>query len=99
MHFDSDETLDGRRVTAIMYLNQEWKPSHGGELRLYPFPGPPVDVEPLQDRLVLFSSTRMLHRWVCKAKQAYTQRCPAAGNRSDALLLHWLSLCTGVCSC
>jgi hypothetical protein len=50
------------QVTAIFYLNQHWKPSHGGQLRLYPFPAPPVDIQPLQDRLVLFSTTRMLHR-------------------------------------
>lgn len=62
MHFDSDEQLDGRRVTAICYLNESWQPSHGGHLRLYPFPAPPVDVAPVSDRLVLFSSTRMLHR-------------------------------------
>ena len=24
MHYDSDEQLDGRRVTAIFYLNPEW---------------------------------------------------------------------------
>jgi Rps23 Pro-64 3,4-dihydroxylase Tpa1-like proline 4-hydroxylase len=50
------------QVTAIFYLNQHWKPSHGGQLQLYPFPAPPVDIQPLQDRLVLFASTRMLHR-------------------------------------
>lgn len=49
-------------MTAIFYLNQHWKPSHGGQLRLYPFPAPPVDIDPLQDRLVLFATTRMLHR-------------------------------------
>lgn len=64
MHFDSDEQLDGRRVTAIFYLNDNWQPHHGGQLRLYPFPAPPVDIPPLGDRLVLFSSTRMLHRQV-----------------------------------
>eukprot|EP00878_Enallax_costatus_P041821 GHUV01048715.1.p1 GENE.GHUV01048715.1~~GHUV01048715.1.p1 ORF type:complete len:312 (+),score=59.69 GHUV01048715.1:317-1252(+) len=62
MHFDSDEQLDMRRVTAIFYLNENWKPGHGGQLRLYPFPAPPVDIPPVADRLVLFSTTRMLHR-------------------------------------
>lgn len=61
-HFDSDATLDGRRVTAIIYLNDGWRPGSGGELRLYPFPAPPVDVEPLADRMCLFASTSMLHR-------------------------------------
>jgi Rps23 Pro-64 3,4-dihydroxylase Tpa1-like proline 4-hydroxylase len=38
MHFDSDAAVDGRRVTAILYLNPGWRPGDGGELRLYPFP-------------------------------------------------------------
>jgi Rps23 Pro-64 3,4-dihydroxylase Tpa1-like proline 4-hydroxylase len=64
MHFDSDEELDGRRITAIFYLNPGWQQGQGGELRLYPFPDAgPVDIAPVADRLVLFSSTRMLHRW------------------------------------
>jgi hypothetical protein len=50
------------QVTAIFYLNSHWQPSHGGLLRLYPFPAPPVDIQPLQDRLVLFATSRMLHR-------------------------------------
>ncbi|GIL47055.1 hypothetical protein Vafri_3886, partial [Volvox africanus] len=62
MHYDSDEQLDGRRVTAIFYLNPGWGSSHGGQLRLYPFPRAPLDISPLEDRLVLFASTRMLHR-------------------------------------
>ncbi|KAG2451493.1 hypothetical protein HYH02_004091 [Chlamydomonas schloesseri] len=62
MHYDSDEQLDGRRVTAIFYLNPDWQEAHGGQLRLYPFPGAPLDVAPLEDRLVLFASTRMAHR-------------------------------------
>ncbi|PNH11299.1 NifU-like protein 4, mitochondrial, partial [Tetrabaena socialis] len=62
LHYDSDEQLDGRRVTAIFYLNPGWTEAQGGQLRLYPFPAPPLDVAPLEDRLVLFASTRMLHR-------------------------------------
>ncbi|GFR46885.1 hypothetical protein Agub_g8526 [Astrephomene gubernaculifera] len=63
VHLDSDEQLDGRRVTAIFYLNPDWHEGQGGQLRLYPFPsGPPLDLPPLEDRLVLFSSCRMPHR-------------------------------------
>ena len=62
MHYDSDEQVDGRRVTAIFYLNSDWRPSHGGQLQLFPFPDDPVAIEPIADRLVLFSSCRMLHR-------------------------------------
>jgi Rps23 Pro-64 3,4-dihydroxylase Tpa1-like proline 4-hydroxylase len=62
MHFDSDLRLDGRRVTAIFYLNDSWTPDAQGQLRLYPFPAPPVDIAPVKDRLVLFSTAHMLHR-------------------------------------
>jgi hypothetical protein len=52
------------QVTCIFYLNDSWRPDHGGLLRLYPFPAsPPVDVEPIAGRMVLFSSTQMHHRW------------------------------------
>lgn len=62
MHFDSDEAVDGRRLSAIFYLNPDWQPGDGGALRLFPFGAPPVDIAPTHDRLVLFASTRMLHR-------------------------------------
>ncbi|KAG2445831.1 hypothetical protein HXX76_000435 [Chlamydomonas incerta] len=62
IHYDSDEQLDGRRVTAIFYLNPDWKEADGGQLRLYPFPAAPLDIAPREDRLVLFASTRMAHR-------------------------------------
>jgi hypothetical protein len=63
MHFDSDASVDNRVITAIWYQNENWKPEHGGELRLYPFPlASPVDIAPILDRLVLFSSLKMVHR-------------------------------------
>lgn len=62
IHVDSEESIDGRRLTAILYLNPEWAPAHGGQLRLYPPGAQPVDVAPLNDRLVIFESHRLLHR-------------------------------------
>mmetsp|Transcript_7177 Transcript_7177/g.18412 ORF Transcript_7177/g.18412 Transcript_7177/m.18412 type:complete len:237 (+) Transcript_7177:94-804(+) len=74
VHSDSDELLDDRRITAIFYLNAGWEPSHGGQLRLYPFPlSPPIDVPPVNDRVVLFSATRMPHRVL--PSSAAVQRC------------------------
>ncbi|ETW07321.1 hypothetical protein H310_01865 [Aphanomyces invadans] len=61
MHFDSYGD-DGKCVTAILYLNEDWVHGHGGELELYPFPYAPVTIAPVFNRLVLFSSTQMLHR-------------------------------------
>ncbi|EIE23118.1 hypothetical protein COCSUDRAFT_29112 [Coccomyxa subellipsoidea C-169] len=62
LHYDSDESVDARRVTAILYLNPGWEPAHGGELQLFPWPRPPVTIPPLDNRLVIFSTCRMLHR-------------------------------------
>ncbi|KAL6750513.1 prolyl 4-hydroxylase [Haematococcus lacustris] len=62
MHLDTDAMLDGRKVTAIFYLNPEWQPAQGGLLKLYPWPAPPVSIAPLAGRMVLFSSPHMVHR-------------------------------------
>jgi len=50
----------GRRLTAILYLNDGWRPEHGGALRLH-LPDAPVDVEPLLGRGLLFLSERVEH--------------------------------------
>ena len=73
LHYDSDEQVDGRRVTAIFYLNTDWQPSHGGQLQLFPFPDSPVEIAPVADRLVLFSSCRMLHRYLCINSDSLTR--------------------------
>lgn len=61
MHFDTTPQTK-RRLTAILYLGEEWEEAHGGQLRLYPFPLAPVDVAPRAGTLVLFSSVSSLHR-------------------------------------
>lgn len=72
MHFDSDPKLDHRKVTAIFYLNDQWKAGDGGELRLYPFPSRrSVDISPMDRRLVLFNSTETLHRVLPSIKERF----------------------------
>lgn len=53
------ERCNGRRLTAILYLNDGWTAADGGELRIYPRgdahgEAPRAVVEPLADRLLLF---------------------------------------------
>lgn len=55
---------NGRVLTAIMYLNQNWKQEAGGQLRI--FPGlsrkEVIDVDPIFNRLLVFySDTRTPH--------------------------------------
>lgn len=57
-----------------------WAPAHGGALRLFPFGAAPVDIAPRHDRLVLFASTRMLHRYCTCPRFAAKARSKAFGH-------------------
>ncbi|KAJ1445290.1 2OG-Fe(II) oxygenase superfamily-domain-containing protein [Pelagophyceae sp. CCMP2097] len=52
---------DRRWITLIYYLNPEWKPGDGGELRLWRADGTTLDVEPRGNTLVAFKSDVLLH--------------------------------------
>ncbi|MGQ0508758.1 MAG: 2OG-Fe(II) oxygenase [Myxococcaceae bacterium] len=60
-HRDSLRGAQGRRVTAIYYLNEAWRPEHGGALRLHPESREPVDVSPRLNTLVVFLSEQLEH--------------------------------------
>ena len=65
LHFDAYHAAAGsdhRHVTAILYLNEGYNASHGGQLQLFPIPYAPVTIEPRWDRLVVFTSASLLHR-------------------------------------
>ncbi|TNE87500.1 MAG: 2OG-Fe(II) oxygenase [Deltaproteobacteria bacterium] len=59
-HFDAFRGDHSRRVTAIWYLNPNWRPEWGGQLRAH-LPEGPVDVLPRLDRLVIFLSEQVKH--------------------------------------
>jgi len=60
-HLDSFVGGSTRRLTALYYLNPNWKKGDGGELRMYLNNGEWKDIEPIADRLVIFQSRRMEH--------------------------------------
>ncbi|XP_060041963.1 prolyl hydroxylase EGLN2 isoform X2 [Erinaceus europaeus] len=73
---------DGRCITCIYYLNQNWDVKvHGGLLQIFPEGRPVVaNIEPLFDRLLIFWSDR---RNPHEVKPAYatsvrTERCPSS---------------------
>lgn len=68
------EKCNGRRLTAILYLNSKWEAAHGGQLRLYEPPAADTDesavladVDPLEGRLILFWSDRRVPHEVLPA--------------------------------
>jgi SM-20-related protein len=65
----ADSRAGSRALSLIIYLNEDWPPQAGGELRLYTgqHAAPPlpeaahIDIAPLGGRLVLFLSDRFWH--------------------------------------
>lgn len=54
-------SLNTRKLSSILYLNEDWQPSYGGELRLYLDEHEWVDILPVGGRLVLFLSAQYWH--------------------------------------
>jgi SM-20-related protein len=63
--------ISDRAVTAILYLNPQWRDDDGGELRLWPPVGDNwMDVQPRAGRLLLFDSVRVEHEVrPCRARR------------------------------
>ncbi len=59
-HLDRFRDDDRRTVSAVLYLNDDWLPEHGGQLRIY-LPERTVDVEPKGGCLVVFRSADIPH--------------------------------------
>lgn len=59
-HLDQFRSDDHRKLSVICYLNEEWQPEHGGQLRMH-LPEGPIDVLPLSGRLVCFRSDMIEH--------------------------------------
>jgi SM-20-related protein len=60
-HVDQPQGREHRRVSLVLYLNQDWTPAAGGELRLFDAAGGYRDVEPLAGRMVCFLSPGREH--------------------------------------
>ncbi len=54
-HKDRHQISSTRRVSFVLYLNETWKKSDGGELMIY-LDVDTVEVEPISGRLVVFMS-------------------------------------------
>lgn len=60
-HKDASRHRSDRVLTAILYLNPDWQPCDGGELRLHCHDGTTHDLAPLAGRLILFRSDELEH--------------------------------------
>jgi SM-20-related protein len=53
-HVDQPQGRTQRRVSVVLYLNEDWTPSSGGELRIFDAADGYRDIEPIAGRLVCF---------------------------------------------
>jgi SM-20-related protein len=53
-HVDQPQGRAQRQVSLVLYLNDDWTPAAGGELRFFDASGGHRDIEPVAGRLVCF---------------------------------------------
>jgi SM-20-related protein len=73
-HLDRFRDSPHRVVSTILYLNPEWQPAHGGQLRLYldEGTGDVVDVLPRAGTLAAFLSERFYHEVFPAVRDRYS---------------------------
>lgn len=67
-HLDQFKRDDHRKLSAICYLNTNWKPEHGGQLRMY-LPEGEKDYLPTAGRLICFRSDMIEHEVLPAARE------------------------------
>lgn len=60
-HVDRFASSDARTVSVVLYLNEEWLPTDGGELVLHPAHQPAITITPEGGKLVCFLSADLEH--------------------------------------
>ncbi|MCH8552816.1 MAG: 2OG-Fe(II) oxygenase [Natronospirillum sp.] len=74
-HVDAFQGRSNRRLSTVLYLNPDWQPADGGELRLYD-PGDPeqvlIDVTPQAGTLVVFESECFWHEVLPAKRKRYS---------------------------
>ncbi|MDX1914634.1 MAG: 2OG-Fe(II) oxygenase [Methylophilus sp.] len=76
--------LQHRQLSAVLYLNQDWHETFGGELRLYLNENEHLDILPNAGRMVLFLSARFWH----EVRPAQRERLSVTGwFRTRSMLL------------
>lgn len=70
-HLDQFRTDDHRKLSIICYLNENWKPEDGGQLRLHLANGH-ADIFPEGGRLVCFRSDQIEHEVLPARRERYS---------------------------
>jgi len=71
-HLDQFDSRSNRLISMVCYLHENWKPEHGGELRLHNKDGTHTDVAPLPGRMILFKSDAVPHEVLLSKASRYS---------------------------
>lgn len=74
-HIDQFRDMGTRRISCVLYLNEDWKINDGGALRLYLDNDNPQhykDIYPYAGRLVTFLSDRFYHAVLPAGRERYS---------------------------
>ena len=72
-HLDQHAGTRRRVLSCLLYLNPDWQPDHGGQLRLYPpAGGPAVDLPPVGGTFVCFRSADVYHEVLTARHERYS---------------------------
>lgn len=74
-HLDQPHQLEARVISAVYYLNADWREADGGALRLYLDDGSHRDVLPHTGRMVLFLSARFEHEVLPATRERMSIAC------------------------
>ncbi|TRN24424.1 2OG-Fe(II) oxygenase [Vibrio furnissii] len=61
-HLDAFRGQENRKLTTVFYMNSDWQPADGGELKLYDLDDQLIEkIAPVAGRLVVFLSEKFPH--------------------------------------
>jgi len=60
-HVDQLKGKSNRVISVLIYLNENWRPGDGGELKVYQADGNELIIQPIAKRLVMFKSDIVKH--------------------------------------
>lgn len=81
-HLDQFRTDDHRKLSIICYLNADWKPDEGGQLRIH-LPSGEQNILPELGRLVCFRSDEIEHEVLPATRERYSLTGWAVDRVSD----------------
>ena len=70
-HLDQFRETTNRVFSMILYLNKDWQPAHGGQLRLY-LEDRIIDVEPWLGQFICFRSDLIEHEVLATTQNRYS---------------------------